>query len=484
MPDMSTVVQAASDVPSSAGHQHRCGEPSTKKRRRGAAWQWTVRRQKLPSIEDTCTVDRTPPGPLGELLPAGTCLRRPPGFLVQHIANVIHKSPRQMLRVQHIYEALRNKFPFFRFVDKDAHATFKSSVRHALFQRWFIKVPSSNATNSFWSLNYSERPHDWIMPKKEEQGRPNETTEALNFASDLGPVPSPARTPPDLEPPRDIRMSSVPTTGASQLPMVSSQSQEKTSTSSSPLPVLLSRTTQATPKSSPSDSNPLSPTPQYRDTGVSSSAPARAEPTPVGMCTGLKETPTVDCPGPLPVQVEEETDALSNAYVSSIMPDMSTIVQAASDVPSCAGRQHLCDEPSTKRRRGAGLQSTFRRQNQPNTEDTCTVDRAPPGPLGELLPAGTCLRRPSGFLVEHIANAIHKSPRQMLRASHIYEALRNKFPFYRFVDMDAQATWMSSVRHALCQCWFIKVPSSKARNSFWSLNYSERYAYVSLPRAV
>ncbi|KAK8781810.1 hypothetical protein V5799_016850 [Amblyomma americanum] len=147
------------------------------------------------------------------------------------------------------------------------------------------------------------RPHDWIMPKKEEQGRPNETTEALNFASDLGPVPSPARTPPDLEPPRDIRMSSVPTAGASQLPMVSSQSQEETSTSISPLPVLLSRTTQATPKSSPPDSNPPSPTPQYRDTGVSSSTPARTEPTPVGMCTGLKETPTVDCQGPLPVQV-------------------------------------------------------------------------------------------------------------------------------------------------------------------------------------
>ncbi|XP_077500113.1 uncharacterized protein LOC144110920 [Amblyomma americanum] len=337
-----------------------------------------------------------------------------------------------MLRVQHIYEALRNKFPFFRFVDKDAHATFKSSVRHALFQRWFIKVPCSNATSSFWSLNYSERPHDWIMPKKEEQGRPNETAEALNFASDLGPVPSPARTPPDLEPPRDIKMSSVPTAGASQVPIVSSQSQEETSTSSSPLPVLLSRMAQATPKSSPSDSNPPSPTPQYRDTGVSSSAPARTEPTPVGMCSGLKETPTVDCQGPLPVQVEEETNALSNAYVSSIMPDMSTVVQAASDVPSCDGHQHRCGEPSTKKRRRG------------STEDTCTVDRAPPGPLGELLPAGTCLRRPSGYIVQHVANIIHKSPRRMLRVQHIYEALRNKFPFFRFVDKDGQAAFTVS----------------------------------------
>ncbi|XP_077499513.1 uncharacterized protein LOC144110475 [Amblyomma americanum] len=330
MPDMSTVVQAASDVPSSAGHQHRCGEPSTKKRRRG-------------STEDTCTVDRAPPGPLGELLPAGTCLRRPSGYLVQHIANVIHKSPRQMLRVQHIYEALRCKFPFFRFVDKDAQATFRSSVRHALLQRCFTKVPSSNARNSFWSLNYSERfpkyrPRQWIMPEKEEQGEPNETTEALNFASDLGPVTSPAMTPPDLEPPRDNRMSSVPTAGASQLPIVSSQSQEETSTSNSPLPVLLSRTTQATPKSSPSDSNPPSPTPQYRDTGVSSSAPARTEPTPVGMFTGLKETPTVDCPGPLPVQEPA-------ARPSSAPPRLGTATSQQTALPSVVGRSREQHQP-------------------------------------------------------------------------------------------------------------------------------------------
>ncbi|XP_077507534.1 uncharacterized protein LOC144118469 [Amblyomma americanum] len=233
MPDMSTVVQAANDVPSSTGRQHRCDKPSTK-RRCGAALQSTVRRRKLPSIEDTCTVDMAPPGHLGELLPMGTCLRRPSGFLVQHIANAIHKSPRRMLRVSHIYEALRNKFPFFRFVDVDAQATWKSSVRHALYQNWFIKVPCSRANNSFWSLNYSERPRDWIMPEKEEQGQPLETTEALTLASDLGLVPSTARTPPNVESPRDIRMSSVPTAGASQLPVVSSLSQEESTTSNSP----------------------------------------------------------------------------------------------------------------------------------------------------------------------------------------------------------------------------------------------------------
>ncbi|XP_077500146.1 uncharacterized protein LOC144110948 [Amblyomma americanum] len=302
MPDMSTIVQAANDVPSCDGHQHRCGEPSTKKGRRGAALQSTVRLRKKPSIEDTCTVDRAPSGPLGELLPAGTCLRRPSGFLVQHIANVIHNSPRRMLRTSHIYEALRNKFPFYRFMDKDGQDTWKSSVRHALFQRWFIKVPSSNARNSFWSLNYSERPRDWTMLEKEEQGQPLETKQALTFARHLGLVPCPARIPPDLEPPKDIRMSSVPTAGASQLPIVSSQNHEETSTNSPPR-VLLAWSTQATPKSSPSGFNPLLTTPQYRDTGASCSAAARAEPTPVGMCTGLKETPTVNYPGPLPVQL-------------------------------------------------------------------------------------------------------------------------------------------------------------------------------------
>ncbi|XP_077508757.1 uncharacterized protein LOC144120196 [Amblyomma americanum] len=196
----------------------------------------------------------------------------------------------------------RNKFPFYRFVDMGAQATWKSSVRHALCQCWFIKVPSSKARNSFWSLNYSERPRVWIMPEKEEQGQPLETTEALTSAGDLGLMPSSARTPPNLEPPRDIIMSSVATTGASQLPMVSSQSQEESSTSNSPLPVLLPRSTQATPKSSPSSCNPVSPTPQYRDTAVSNSAPARAEPAPVGRCIGVKDTPTVKYPGPFPVQ--------------------------------------------------------------------------------------------------------------------------------------------------------------------------------------
>ncbi|XP_077500111.1 uncharacterized protein LOC144110917 [Amblyomma americanum] len=176
------------------------------------------------------------------------------------------------------------------------------------------------------------------MPKKEEQGRPNETAEALNFASDLGPVPSPARTPPDLEPPRDIRMSSVPTAGASQVPIVSSQSQEETSTSSSPLPVLLSRTTQATPKSSPSDFNPPSPTPQYRDTGVSSSAPARTEPTPVGMCTGLKETPTVNCPGPLPVQEPA-------ARPSTAPPLIGTATSPQTALPAVVGRSREPHQP-------------------------------------------------------------------------------------------------------------------------------------------
>ncbi|XP_077517849.1 uncharacterized protein LOC144128362 [Amblyomma americanum] len=86
------------------------------------------------------------------------------------------------------------------------------------------------------------------MPEKEEQGQPLETTEALTSAGDLGLMPSSARTPPNLEPPRDIKMSSVPTTGASQLPMVSSQSQEESSTSNSPLPEPAPRPSSAPPR--------------------------------------------------------------------------------------------------------------------------------------------------------------------------------------------------------------------------------------------
>ncbi|XP_077500147.1 uncharacterized protein LOC144110949 [Amblyomma americanum] len=335
MPDMSTIVQAASDVPSCDGHQHRCGEPSTKKGRSGAALQSTVRLRKKPSIEDTCTVDTAPPGPLGELLPAGTCLRRPSGFLVQHIANVIHNSPRRMLRTSHIYEALRNKFPFYRFVDKDGQATWKSSVRHALSQRWFIKVPSKQCQEQL--LVSQLQPRDWTMLEKEEQDQPLETKQALTFARHLGLVPSPARTPPNLEPPRDIRMSSVPTAEVSQLPIVSSQSHEETSTNSPPR-VLLARSTQATPKSSPSGFNPLLPTPQYKDTGASCSAAARAEPAPVGICTSLKETPTVNCPGPLPVQEPE-------ARPSSASPLIGTAMLQQTALPSVVGRSREQHQP-------------------------------------------------------------------------------------------------------------------------------------------
>ncbi|KAK8784910.1 hypothetical protein V5799_008726 [Amblyomma americanum] len=65
------------------------------------------RTRTLSSPDDTCTVPQLPPGPLAEMLPAGTIVRRPPGKLVQLVAQAIHESPLQALRVQHVYEALK-----------------------------------------------------------------------------------------------------------------------------------------------------------------------------------------------------------------------------------------------------------------------------------------------------------------------------------------------------------------------------------------
>ncbi|KAL3225701.1 hypothetical protein MRX96_049155 [Rhipicephalus microplus] len=51
--------------------------------------------------------------------------------------------------------------------------TSQSSVRHALFQKWFVKVcPTSVCENVrhrsyFWGLNYYLRPREWVMPQRE-----------------------------------------------------------------------------------------------------------------------------------------------------------------------------------------------------------------------------------------------------------------------------------------------------------------------------
>ncbi|XP_077500747.1 uncharacterized protein LOC144111349 [Amblyomma americanum] len=61
----------------------------------------------MSSPNDTCTVPQLPAGPLAKLLPAGIPVCRPPGKLVQLVAQTIHESPQRALRVPHMYQSSR-----------------------------------------------------------------------------------------------------------------------------------------------------------------------------------------------------------------------------------------------------------------------------------------------------------------------------------------------------------------------------------------
>ncbi|KAK8760291.1 hypothetical protein V5799_028442 [Amblyomma americanum] len=63
----------------------------------------------MSSPDNTCTMPQLPPGPLAELLPNGTTARRPPGKLVQLVAQTIHESPQRPLRVPYVYQALHSQ---------------------------------------------------------------------------------------------------------------------------------------------------------------------------------------------------------------------------------------------------------------------------------------------------------------------------------------------------------------------------------------
>ncbi|XP_077517371.1 uncharacterized protein LOC144128125 [Amblyomma americanum] len=170
------------------------------------------RTRTMSSHGDTCTMPQLHPGPLAELLPAGTIVRRPPGRLhdygryrdcllhghlayenlahlarqafpphphhvqprrhvhhapatsgspgraapcwhhrpqasgqgklVQLVAQAIHESPIKALRVRHVYEALKKRYPYFMFMDKKELTTWEGSESR----------PSSRLSSSSQSL--------------------------------------------------------------------------------------------------------------------------------------------------------------------------------------------------------------------------------------------------------------------------------------------------------------------------------------------
>ncbi|XP_049514389.1 uncharacterized protein LOC119432521 [Dermacentor silvarum] len=147
--------------------------PPPPRRRGGRTHRPTpVRRRRRVAVDgDERVVCEAQSGRWSSLLPLGTVVRRPSVKLVQLVAQAIHESPHRVLRVTHVYAALQNRYPFYMLQDKKRIRSWKSSVRHALFQKWFMKLrPTSGIYETvqprsfFWGLNYSNRPHDWQMP--------------------------------------------------------------------------------------------------------------------------------------------------------------------------------------------------------------------------------------------------------------------------------------------------------------------------------
>ncbi|XP_067124694.1 uncharacterized protein [Centruroides vittatus] len=102
------------------------------------------------------------------LLPEGTKLIKPKKKLVALVADVLYNSPEGILPVQQIYSALQKRYPYFLFMNKNAVNSWKSSVRHAIFQKWFFKMKICNGNYkqkcSYWALNTACTPKEWIMP--------------------------------------------------------------------------------------------------------------------------------------------------------------------------------------------------------------------------------------------------------------------------------------------------------------------------------
>ena len=105
------------------------------------------------------------------ILPKGTRLLKPPNKLVELVAQAINDSPDGLLQVHQIYALLQNKYPYFRYMEKSAINSWRSSIRHALYQKWFRKIhlkkESINSKGCYWTINRKFSPKNWTMPESQ-----------------------------------------------------------------------------------------------------------------------------------------------------------------------------------------------------------------------------------------------------------------------------------------------------------------------------
>ncbi|KAL3841779.1 hypothetical protein ACJMK2_019880 [Sinanodonta woodiana] len=102
------------------------------------------------------------------MLPIGTRLLKPSTKLVELVAKAIDSSPDNLLQVQQIYTYLQNRYPYFKYMEGASINSWKSSIRHALYQKWFRKIPFDlsyiNSKGCYWAINYKHSPKEWSLP--------------------------------------------------------------------------------------------------------------------------------------------------------------------------------------------------------------------------------------------------------------------------------------------------------------------------------
>ncbi|XP_013410597.1 uncharacterized protein LOC106173853 [Lingula anatina] len=134
-----------------------------------------TRKRRRSYGHSICRVTHRPDGRLHDmndnsyLLPEGSRLFKPPNKLVELVAQAIADSPDGLLQVQQVYHALMNKYPYFRFMEKCSINSWRSSIRHALYQKWFRKMRFSaefiTSKGCYWALNPRHSPKEWTMPR-------------------------------------------------------------------------------------------------------------------------------------------------------------------------------------------------------------------------------------------------------------------------------------------------------------------------------
>ncbi|KAH7985884.1 hypothetical protein HPB49_026236 [Dermacentor silvarum] len=146
---------------------------------------------------------------------------------------------------------------------------------------------------------------------------------------------------------------------------------------------------------------------------------------------------------------EFTVDLQAETYVSNILPDPASIVFAErGSVLAALGNDnaHGCWEeppnpPPQRHRGGRTPRPTTVRQRMAVDGDECVVCEAQSGRWSSLQPVGTVVRRPSVKLVQLVAQAIHESPHGVLRITHVYAALLNRYPYFRPQDKKGISSW-------------------------------------------